>query len=298
VTIANPVAGAASKLDLAHVETRLREELGGRFGGFHIAQPHEIEAILRKLIAEKPAALIVLGGDGTARAAAKAVLSGDRATAIVPLPAGTMNILPRLVFGHADLDRAIGELSELEPSALPVGIAGGEPFFLSVAFGFAASLARFRETMRPPRVWPEVGAAAGAMVRASLHSVRGGPLWRAPGGRWRRAHTLVVAVGSVKRVTQPDSAETHAEQLEVAAMRLRSGIDALRFGGVALTSGWRNSRHMELREAESVAVRIRSRRPMIVLDGEPVRVTRMEQVTISPNALPILAPQTRADPTR
>ncbi|MDX2235915.1 MAG: diacylglycerol kinase family protein [Hyphomonadaceae bacterium] len=294
LAIANPVAGSASKLDLAALDARLRETIGVRFGGMTIAAPDAMEATLKAMVASRPAAIVVVGGDGTARSAAKAAMAGGGDTAIVPLPAGTMNILPRLVFGHADLDRAVTELADMKPATLPAGFVGGEPFFLSAAFGFAASLARLRETMRPPRKWPEVAAAAGACARASLHSLRGGPHYRTDGARWRRAHTLVVAVGSVARVTAPDAAPADVDTLEVAALHLRSGIDALRVGGVALTSGWRTSRHMRVLSARAVEVRMRSHRPMVVLDGEPVRVSRVDAVTFKARAVPILAPADRA----
>lgn len=296
VAIANPVAGAASKLDLAALDARLRETLGERFDRMEIAPPDAIAATMKALVTSAPAALLVIGGDGTARAAAKAVMASGGATAIIPLPAGTMNILPRLVFGHADLHRAVDELADLAPDTLPAGMVGGEPFFLSAAFGFAASLARLREALRPPRVWPDVAAAAGACARASLHSLRGGPHYSLDGGRWRRAHTLVVAVGSVARVAAPDDAAPSAEAFEVAALHLRSAVDALRAGGVALTSDWRTSRHLRIANASEVGVRLRSHRPMIVLDGEPVRVARMDQITFVPDAVPILAPAARLAP--
>lgn len=294
VAIANSVAGSASKLDLPAVEARLRETLGERFTGLEILSPDTLEPALRRIMAEMPAAVIVVGGDGTARAAAKAAMAGPGDTAIVPLPAGTMNILPRLVFGHADLDRAIGELSDLTPATLPAGIVGGEPFFLSAAFGFAASLARLREAMRPPRNWRDVFAAAGACGRSSLHSLRGGPLYRLDGSRWRRAHTLVVAVGSVARVAAPDDAPPEADDLEVAALHLRSAVDAIRFGGTAMTQNWRQSKRIKVAMADVVEVSLKSHRPMIVLDGEPVRVSRVDSITLRRDAVPILAPAVRS----
>lgn len=293
VAIANSVAGAASKLDLETVEAQLREALGDRFHGMRTVAPDVLEQTVREVVGERPDALVVVGGDGTARCAAKAVMGGDGDTAIVPLPAGTMNVLPRLVFGHDDFARAIAELPELEPSWLPAGMVGGEPFFLSAAFGFAASLARFRESMRPPRHWPSVASAAGACVRASMHALSGGPDWRPDRGDWRRAHTLIVALQSVDRVLEPEAGHPDPRRFEIAALRLRSGVDALRLGGVALLSDWRRSDRVEIVQASQVHVRIRSRRPMLVLDGEPMRVGRALKVTLVQRAVPVLAPAQR-----
>lgn len=290
IAVANTVAGTASKLDLDALEDRMRSVLGARFAGFHRAAGEDMDATLKAALSERPGAVVVVGGDGTARAAAKAAMAAEDDVAVVPLPAGTMNILPRLVFGHADLDRAVGALDDLRPAWLPAGMVGGEPFFLSAAFGFSASLARLREAMRPPRDWRAVASAAGACARASLHSVRGGPLWRVGEARWRRAHTLIIAVGSVARVVHPDESAPEAGSFEVAALRLRSAMDALRLGGVALTSNWRESRHVEITRAGDVQVRMKSARPVVVLDGEPVRVSRIDHVTLKRRAVPILAP--------
>ena len=293
VAIANRVAGTANKLDLDALEAQMREVLGDRFEGMRTVDPDTLDCTVKSIVADRPDALIVVGGDGTARCAAKAAMAAPGDTAIVPLPAGTMNVLPRLVFGHDDLARAVSQLDTLEPSFLPAGVIGGEPFFLSAAFGFAASLARLRESMRRPRRWPEVTAAAGACVRASVHALRGGPDWRADGGKWKRAHTLIVALQSVSRVLAPEEDHPEPRRFEIAALRLRSTIDALRLGGVALTSDWRRSKRVEIVRAGKVELRIRSSRPLVVLDGEPIRVARVDEVTLVQNAVPVLAPPER-----
>jgi hypothetical protein len=136
--------------------------------------------------------------------------------------------------------------------------------------------------------------AGGACVRASMHALRGGPDWRADDGPWRRAHTLVIALQSVARVLAPEEERPDARRFEVAALRLRSGLDALRLGGVSLLSDWRRSRHVQIVRAHEIDLRIRSRRPMLVLDGEPVRVAAVDRVTLAPDAVPVLARPVRA----
>lgn len=293
VAVANRVAGPAKKIDLEALEAQMRDVLGDRFAGLRTVDPDALDSTIKAVVADRPDALIVVGGDGTARAAAKAVMAGPGDTAIVPLPAGTMNVLPRLVFGHDDLARAVTELDGLEPSHLAAGMVGGEPFFLSAAFGFATSLARLRESMRRPRRWREVTSAAASCVRASMHALHGGPDWRADGSQWKRAHTLVVALQSVERVLTPEDDHPEPRRFEVAALRLRSNLDALRLGGVALASDWRRSKRVEIVRASKVELRIRSRRPMLVLDGEPVRVAHVDAVTLLHNAVPVLAPPAR-----
>ena len=106
----------------------------------------ELEAAFDKAFSEKPSAVMVVGGDGTARTAAvRAVATG---VPIIPMPGGTMNVLPKIVFGHGDMARAIAEIPKLQPRSLDVGRVGGEPFFLAAAFGFAGPMTRLREATR------------------------------------------------------------------------------------------------------------------------------------------------------
>lgn len=290
VAIANQRAGAAGRLDLDNVESRLKEKLAAKFGGMRVVEPEGLDAALREIVSDAPRALIVLGGDGTARAAAKAVMAAPGQTALVPLPGGTMNVLPRLVFGHDDLDRSIDELDALEPDWLPAGMVGGEPFFLSAAVGFAASLARLRESLRKPRRWREIMHELASCARASTHALRGGPYWRIGSGRWRQAHTLIVAIESVARIVAPESEQPTPREFEVASLRLHSHFDALRLGGVAFMGNWRDARQVEIRRTTELQLRMRSKRPIFVLDGEPTRLARADEITFVARATPILRP--------
>ena len=97
--------------------------------------PDDLDKAFDKAFSDKPSAVIVVGGDGTARtAAARAVSTG---VPIIPMPGGTMNVLPKIVFGHGDMARAIADIPKLAPRSLDVGRVGGETFFLAAAFGFA-----------------------------------------------------------------------------------------------------------------------------------------------------------------
>ena len=108
--------------------------------------PDDLNAAFDWAFGEKPCAVIIVGGDGTARTAA--VRAVDTGVPIIPMPGGTMNVLPKIIFGHGDLARAIRELPHLKPRGLDVGVVAGEMFFLSAAFGFAGPMTRLREATR------------------------------------------------------------------------------------------------------------------------------------------------------
>jgi diacylglycerol kinase family enzyme len=287
--VVNEAAGTASSTDVSLLEARVKQTLPQTEINVASVSPQDLDAAFDDAFAQEPDAVVVFGGDGTARAAAKRALATH--VPIAPLPGGTMNVLPRLVFGHADLAQAIRELPTCRLTGLDTGIVGGEPFFLSAAFGFAGPLARFRESMRPPRRFREVTSSAFTCMRALGPSLRGGIKWRRAGAKWRHAQTLVVALGSLERVLAPEDEEMHTgERLQAAALRLKSFWDVAKLGGDAVRlRDWRELNQLTLVSARRVELDLHSKRPLGVLDGEPVRLSHATEITVNEGALPVLA---------
>jgi hypothetical protein len=145
--------------------------------------------------------------------------------------------------------------------------------------------------MRPPRQFREVMSASFRCMRAMGPSLRGGVRWRRAGANWHRAHTLVVALGSMDRVLAPEAEEMHTgERLQAAALRLRSGWDVAKLGGDAvLLRNWRELNQLTLVSARHIELDLHSKRPLAVLDGEPLRLSNATEVTVEEAALPVLA---------
>jgi diacylglycerol kinase family enzyme len=287
--VVNEAAGTASSTDLSLLEERVKQALPGTDVNVASVTPQDLETALDDAFAQEPDVVVVFGGDGTARSAAKRALTTQ--VPIAPLPGGTMNVLSKLVFGHADLAQAIQDLPTCRLTSLDVGVVGGEPFFLSAAFGFAGPLARLREVMRPPRRIREVMSSAFTTMRALGPSLRGGIKWRRAGAKWHHAQTLVVALGSMERVLTPEDEEMHTgERLQAAALRLKSFWDVAKLGGDAVRLGdWRELNQVTLVSARRVELELHSKRPLAVLDGEPVRLSHATEVTVNEGALRVLA---------
>ncbi len=285
----NEAAGTASSTDVSLLEERVKQALPETEVNVVSAAPPDIETAFDDAFAQEPDVVVVFGGDGTARSAAKRALTTH--VPIAPLPGGTMNVLAKLVFGHADLAQAILDLPTCKTTGLDVGVVGGEPFFLSAAFGFAGPLARFRESMRPPRRFKSVISSAFTCMRALGPSLRGGVKWRRSGAKWHHAQTLVVALGSMERVLTPEEQEVHTgERLQAAALRLKSMWDVAKLGGDAVRlRDWRELNQVTLISAQRIEVDLRSKRPLVVLDGEPIRLSHASDITVNEGALPVLA---------
>ena len=157
VVVVNNSAGSSAKFDEAALKAASPD---ATFEVLSVS-PEEIESAFDKAFSQKPLAVIVVGGDGTARTAAhRAVSTG---VPIIPMPGGTMNVLPKIVFGHGDMARAIAEIPKLKPQALDVGRIGGETFFLAAAFGLAGPMTRLREATRSKHKFQRIREAAGAL---------------------------------------------------------------------------------------------------------------------------------------
>jgi diacylglycerol kinase family enzyme len=287
--VVNEAAGTASSADVPQLLERVKQALPKTLVDMTSVAPQDLEAALDNAFAQEPDVVVVFGGDGTARAAAKRALTTQ--IPIAPLPGGTMNVLPRLVFGHADLEKAIQDLPTCKTTGLDTGMVGGEPFFLSAAFGFAGPLARLRESMRPPRHFREVMSSAFTTMRALGPSLRGGIKWRRAGAKWHHAQTLAVALGSMDRVLTPEEQDVHTgERLQAAAIRVKSMWGVAKLGGdVVRLRDWRELNQLTLVTAQRIEVELRSKRPLAVLDGEPIRLSHASEITVNEGALPVLA---------
>lgn len=289
VAVANAAAGQTSRTDLDAVEQRLRAVLGGRLAAFTRAPADEIECALREAAAAKPEAVIVLGGDGTARTAAETI--GRAGVPIAPLPGGTMNILPKKVFGARTLTQAIDSLTEATPTMLPAGEIGGRRFFLSAALGFAGSLARLRETQRGAFRPLQFASAWVSTTRSFATAMTHGVKWRVrERQKWKRAHTLVLAVGSVRGVANPLSGEEDGDGFEIASLDLRQGADLAELGYHAVSGSWRSAPSVKIVEARRIEIDAPSARPLVVLDGEPIRLPGLKEAHWIADGCPILAP--------
>ena len=96
------------------------------------AGPDQVEAALAAALANRPDALIVLAGDGTARTAA--AMAGLDGPPVAPLPGGTMNMLPKALYGTTDWKAAlVRAITEGVVRPVSGGEVDGRPFVVVVA---------------------------------------------------------------------------------------------------------------------------------------------------------------------
>lgn len=238
-----------------------------------------VGACLDKAFAAKPDLLVILAGDGTARAAAER--AGPHGPLIAPLPGGTMNMLPHALYGHVKWPQALREtLEHGEERPLAGGAVDGRLFFVAAVLGSPALWAEAREAVRahdPRRAWRRA-------MRALKRTFSGRLRYNLDGGRRCKAQALTLVSPLVSRALESDE-----PALEAAAIDPHDAAQAFRLGLHAVADGWRKDPAVHVARCVRANAWASGRIPAI-LDGEPVRLGPMAQIEFRPAACRVLAP--------
>jgi diacylglycerol kinase family enzyme len=240
--------------------------------------PAHMEEGLRRALAARPDALIVLAGDGTARSAA--AMAGPDGPLIAPLPGGTMNLLPKALYGTADW-RAALNLALTEGTARPVpgGEIEGLPFYVAAILGSPALWAPAREAVRAGKL-----KLAWLYARRALRRLLGGRIrFQLEGGRRGRAHAMAVLTPLISKAVPPPQA------LEAAVMTFADASEAFRLAARAVFEDWRADPAIFTMETAFIRVAARGRVPAL-LDGELMFLGREAEVVFRKTAFRALAP--------
>ena len=234
---------------------------------------------IAEALAAKPDVLFVLAGDGTARSVASR--AGAEGPLIAPLPGGTMNMLPKALYGTTDWKAALRTaLEEGEPKAVAGGVVEGEAFYCAAILGSPALWAPAREAVRTGKLKLAFAYARRALRRAFSGRIR----YELDDRRTRRTEALVLISPMISKAMEASTG------LEAAAMDPSSAADAFRLAAHALFDDWRQDPAVLTRPTKGVRVRARSRIPAVI-DGEPMLLGTSATVRFLPRAFMALTPR-------
>lgn len=231
---------------------------------------------------QKPDVLFILAGDGTAGAVASR--AGQTGPLVAPLPGGTMNMLPKALYGTGDWKQA---LRKALAEGAPQNVAGGvvidgdtrSPFYCAAILGSPALWAPAREAVRTGKFKLAWQYGRRALKRAFSGRIR----YQLDGGPRRRTEALVLISPMISKALEG------SEGLEAAAMDPTHAADAFRLAAHALFDDWRSDPSVRTRATKLAAIRARSRIPAVI-DGEPILLSTHAEVAFMPKAFRAFAP--------
>ena len=241
------------------------------------AAPVEIDATLDRAVREAEI-LVVLGGDGTIRSAAEKILG--KPIILAPLPGGTMNMLPKALYGERPWKTALSDtLANPEIHEVSGGMVGGHAFFVAALFGAPTLWADAREAAREFHLL-EAAQKSVTAARRSLSE----PLEYDFAGQSGSAEAVAIVCPLVSKIL-----DEHEHCLEAAAIDTKNAGDALRLGFHALMDDWRVDPGVTRAKVKSATISGHGSLP-VILDGERVKMGREVEVRYLPMAFRALAP--------
>lgn len=280
ILLVNPASGGVGSGAVGEAEAILAEYA---FDASVVSlESGAFDAQVQAALDARPDVLFVLAGDGTAGTIASR--AGPDGPLIAPLPGGTMNMLPRALYGTADWKAALR--LALEEGA-PQCIAGGEvsdgrttqSFYCAAILGSPALWAPAREAVRDGQMRLAWMYARRALRRAFSGRLR----YSLDGKVARRAEALVLISPMISRAMDESTG------LEAAAMNPSDAAQAFRLAAHAVFSDWRQDPAVTTRSIQRATIRARSRIPA-VMDGEPILLSHEARVKFIRKAFQALAP--------
>lgn len=280
IMLVNPLSGgvgagaveeaAAILADYACEATVMALE-GGRF-----------EDQIQQALDARPEVLFVLAGDGTAGTIASR--AGPEGPLVAPLPGGTMNMLPKALYGTADWKAALTRALE---EGVPQCVAGGEitdgefrqAFYCAAILGAPALWAPAREAVREGKFGLAWAYAKRALKRAFSGRLR----FSLDSRPIRRAEALVLISPMISKAMDEQTG------LEAAAMNPSDALQAFRLAAHAVFDDWRQDPAVTTKAIQQATVRARSRIPAVI-DGEPALLRNEASVRFIRTAFRALAP--------
>lgn len=241
--------------------------------------PRLIEDALLAAVEAKPDLIVVLAGDGTACRAAD--LCGPDGPLLLPLPGGTMNLLPHALYGQKSWREVLAACLERgEERMVSCGEVGGRRFYCAAILGSAAFWQPAREAARHGDLRRAWRRAVIAFRRAFSTRLR----FQVMGCPRHKAVALGLICPLVSRALDSEDA------LEAAGLDLHDVIEVFRLGLYDLMSDWRRDPGVVVELCIKGRAWAKRRIPCLI-DGELHWLGRTAIIRFHPRAFRALAPR-------
>jgi diacylglycerol kinase family enzyme len=223
--------------------------------------------------------LIVLGGDGTIRTAAEAC--AQQGLYLIPLPGGTMNMLPRALYGDVSWEDALqNTLTAPSAKLLSGGRIADKQFFIAAILGAPSLWVEPRESIREGDI-----ADAIEKGRVAFQKMFESKIQYLISGEIEGEAEAVALICPLVSEEMSDSEQA----LEVAVVDVENAVEVIGFVTAAAFGKWRHDRNILLTKTRRVGVQSSKDIPAI-LDGESVNLGKSAEIDFISKAVKVLVP--------
>jgi diacylglycerol kinase family enzyme len=239
----------------------------------------EMERFFAEAAGQKLKVLIVLGGDGTIRTAAEAC--AEKGSYLIPLPGGTMNMLPRALYGNVSWEEALKKtLTAPSTKMLSGGRVANKRFFIAAIVGAPALWTQPRESMREGKITDAIKKGSVAFQKMFETRVQ----YLISGG----AKGETEAVALICPLISEEMSDSE-QALEAAIIDVESAAEVIGLASTAAFGKWRDDKNILLTKTKRVDVQSSKEIPA-TLDGEKANLGRSAEVDFVSQALTVLVP--------
>src|SRR6476660_2969058 len=242
----------------------------------------EMERSFAEAAVQKREVLIVLGGDGTIRTAAEAC--AEKRSYLIPLPGGTMNMLPRGLYGDVAGEESL-KITLAAPSlkVLSGGRIAGRQFLIAAIMGAPALLAEPRESLREGNIVNAIEKGSVAFRKMFETKIQ-----YLISGEMKGEAEAVALICPLISEQMSDSEQA----LEAAVIDVESAAEVIGLVSTAAFGKWRDHRNILLTRTKTMRVQSRNDIPAI-LDGEKINLGGSAEINFAPKAVTVLVPACR-----
>jgi len=242
----------------------------------------EMERSFAEAAGQKLEVLIVLGGDGTIRTAAETC--AEKGSYLIPLPGGTMNMLPRALYGDVAWEESLkNTLAAPSLKVLSGGRIAGKQFLIAAIMGAPALLAEPRESLREGNIVNAIEKGSVAFRKMFETKIQ-----YLISGEMKGEAEAVALICPLISEQMSDSEQA----LEAAVIDVESAAEVIGLVSTAAFGKWRDHRNILLTRTKTMRVQSRNDIPAI-LDGEKINLGGSAAVTFVPKAVTVLVPACR-----
>lgn len=260
----------------------LLTELGISDARIWSAEPESLHIAFKAALEHTPDVLIVLGGDGTIRTGA--MYAARSHIPLMPLPGGTMNVLPKAIYGVRSWEEVLRD-TFAHPTLRPIsaGRIENDLFFIAAVVGSPTLWTRVREEMRGGR-WRKA-------YKSALYALR---------YMFKRKIAYVCAPhmsGSATAVAVvcpliSTELEDEAQTFEAISLTTEDITDVIGLASFAAFGAWRTHAKVSTCSTHVVRIRPQTGKPVpLILDGELTSRKGPFSITYEHQALTVLVPE-------